>query len=68
MISIIFRGKLIDGHNPAQVIVNLSKITKMDPAEVKARFFSGKAVVIKRLDEPALAKKYRQLFAKAGSG
>jgi hypothetical protein len=67
MIKIIFRGKLVEGHDKSQVINNLSTLTRLSPEAVEQKLFSGKEVVIKKVDDAVQAEKYRLRFAKAGA-
>ena len=58
---------LVEGQDKSRVVENLGKLTKQPPEIVEQKLFSGKAVVIKQVDDMALAEKYRLAFSRAGA-
>lgn len=64
--KVVFRGNLIDGFSKADVIANVARLTKIDKEKIEKKFFSGKAVIIRRAHDQAHAQKLQQLFTKAG--
>ncbi len=65
-IKIIFSGELVPGFERDQVIKNFSRLVKLDEAAVEKKLFSGRRVVIKKVDDPAVAERYRQRLARVG--
>ena len=63
---VVFKGKLLEGFSKADVIKNIARLTKISEEKIEKKFFSGKAVVIRRAHDQAHAQKLQQLFTKAG--
>ena len=49
---IVFKGDVVDGHEPAAVQAQLGRLLKLDPQKVKA-LFSGKQIILKRTPDKA---------------
>jgi hypothetical protein len=64
--AVVFKGKIADGADPAQVRANLAKLFKADAARIEA-MFSGKTVVVKKGIDEDTAKQYKAVLAKAGA-
>ncbi|MGE4617676.1 MAG: hypothetical protein AAEJ43_11730 [Gammaproteobacteria bacterium] len=64
--AVVFKGKLVEGADPAQVRVNLAKLLKADAKRIEA-MFSGKTVVVKKSVDEDTAKHYIAVLAKAGA-
>lgn len=63
--DIYFTGQLIEGTDQETAQANLAKLFKADPANV-ARYFTGKAVPLKRGVDKTAALKYKAALHKAG--
>ena len=66
MYKVIFKGRLREGFSRETVIDNIARLTKIPEQKVQQKFFSGKAVIIRRAHDLAHAQKLQQLFAQAG--
>lgn len=64
--SVIFRGEVLDGREPAQVRASLAELFSL-PAERIDRLFGGRPVVLKRGLKRGEAVKFRSALAKAGA-
>jgi hypothetical protein len=64
--NLVFRGQILQDASLDEVKDNLARLFKADAKKI-ARLFSGKPVVIKKELDPAAAKKYLQVFKKAGA-
>lgn len=67
MYKLVFRGELAEGALRADVIAKLSLLLKQPPERIEQSLFSGKACVIKRVDDALLAARWQGAFAKAGA-
>lgn len=66
MFKIILTGKLRSGASRQQVVANLSRLTKLPANEVEAKLLSGRRVIIKKVNDPAIAKQYCTTLLQAG--
>ena len=64
--AVIFKGRLVDGVDPAAVRANLAKLFNADAARIE-KMFSGQTVIIKKGLDEAAAQKYRAALGKAGA-
>ncbi|MCB1749978.1 MAG: hypothetical protein H6977_03255 [Gammaproteobacteria bacterium] len=64
--AVVFRGRLVEGAEPAAVRANLATLFKADAARIE-KMFSGQTVIIKKGLDEAGAKKYLAVLAKAGA-
>lgn len=64
--EIVFRGKLVAGHDEAQVKANMGKLFKAGPETIDKLFAGGRVVLKKNLDRDT-AYKYRDILKKAGA-
>ncbi len=64
--AIVFHGQLKPGVSQTQTIAILQRITKLDKATVSARFFSGKPVKVKIVEEETDAKAFQKKLENAG--
>lgn len=64
--KVVFKGRLRGGFSREQVIENISRLTKIPEQKIQQKFFSGKAVIIRRAHDQAHAQKLQQLFTQAG--
>ncbi|GEM_PF-2765186 len=66
MYKVVFRGRLREGFSKETVIDNIVRLTKIPEQKIQQKFFSGKAVIIRRAHDQAHAQKLQQLFTQAG--
>ena len=66
MYKVIFKGRLREGFSRETVIDNIVRLTKIPEQKIQQKFFSGKAVIIRRAHDLAHAQKLQQLFSQAG--
>ena len=64
--AIVFKGDIVDGHDPETVKAQVSKLLKAD-AKKTAALFSGKQIVLKKTADKALAIKYGTALKKVGA-
>lgn len=64
--AIVFKGDVVEGHQPAAVQAQLAKLLKLDPAKAKA-LFSGKQIVLKKTADKAEAARYGKALKKTGA-
>ena len=64
--AILFKGGVVDGHDPAAVQAQLARLLKLDPQKTKA-LFSGKQIILKKTADKAEAAKYGKALKKAGA-
>ena len=64
--KVVFKGLLREGFTKAQVIANIVRLTKIPEEKINQKFFSGKAVIIRRAHDETHAQKLQQLFFNAG--
>jgi hypothetical protein len=64
--KVVFKGRLLEGFDKELVIVNISRLTKVAPEKVEAKFFSGKVVIIRRAPDENQAQHLQKLFTQAG--
>ncbi len=64
--KVLFKGRLLDGFSKEQVVANIARLTKISEEKVEKKFFSGKAVIIRRDHDKTHAQKLQQLFTNAG--
>ncbi|MCZ6664657.1 MAG: hypothetical protein O7B81_05080 [Gammaproteobacteria bacterium] len=64
--AVVFKGKVVEGADPAQVRANLAKLFKADAKRIEA-MFSGKTVVVKKGVDEDTAQHYIALLSKAGA-
>ena len=64
--AILFKGGVVDGHDPAAVQAQLAKLLKLNPQKTKA-LFSGKQIILKKTADKAEAAKYGKALKKAGA-
>ncbi len=66
MYKVVFKGRLREGFSRDTVIDNIVRLTKIPEQKIQQKFFSGKAVIIRRAYDLAHAQKLQQLFTQAG--
>ncbi len=66
MYKVVFKGHLKRGFSRATVIDNIVHLTKLPQDKIEQKFFSRKAVIIRRAHDQAHAQKLQQLFSQAG--
>ena len=64
--AILFKGGVVDGHDPAAVQAQLAKLLKLNPQKTKA-LFSGKQIILKKTADKTEAAKYGKALKKAGA-
>ena len=66
--SVVFMGEIVTGFNKAQVLKNLSNITRLSNEDIEKKFFNKAAgrVVIKKTSDLDKARKYHGKFSRAG--
>lgn len=64
--KVVFKGRLRTGFDKEQVIANIVRLTKIPEEKIEQKFFSGKAVIIRRAHDEQHAQKLQQLFFSAG--
>ncbi len=64
--KVVFRGKIIEGHDAELVRQNVAKLLKLPPEQIDT-IFSGKTVVLKKDADEATAQKYDIALKKAGA-
>ena len=64
--NIIFRGKILPGHDLAQVKAKIGQLFKLDDAKVEI-VFSGKPVALKKGCDVEATKKLRAVLTKVGA-
>jgi hypothetical protein len=64
--AVVFRGRLVEGADPAAVRANLARLFNADAERIE-KMFSGQSVIIKKGLDEAGAKKYQAALAKAGA-
>ncbi len=64
--KVVFKGRLLNGFSKETVVENISRLTKIPEQKIQQKFFSGKAVIIRRAHDEAHAQKLQQLFTGAG--
>lgn len=64
--TLIFEGKIAEGHSAAEVKKNLASLLKKDVKGIEP-LFAGKPVVIKKDMTRPIAEKYRAAFIRAGA-
>lgn len=64
--AIVFKGDIVDGHDPQAVKAQISKLLKTDEKKT-ARLFSGKQIVLKKTADKQEAAKYGKVLKKAGA-
>jgi len=64
--DIVFRGRLLDGQDPAAVREQVGRMFKVSGAQLE-RLFSGRPMVIKRAVDTETAGRYRLAFRQAGA-
>ena len=64
--KVVFKGRLLDGFSKQTVVDNIARLTKISEQKIQQKFFSGKAVIIRRAHDEAHAQKLQQLFTGAG--
>ena len=64
--AILFKGGVVDGHDPAAVQAQLARLLKLNPQKTKA-LFSGKQIILKKTADKAEAAKYGKALKKAGA-
>ena len=64
--AIVFKGDIVDGHDPETVKAQVSKLLKAD-AKKTAALFSGKQIVLKKTPDKEQAAKYGRVLKKAGA-
>lgn len=67
MLILVFSGQLLEGFERDLVIANLAHLFKKSPAAIKTAFFVNQPCVVKRVENTAMAEKWRLAFAKAGA-
>ena len=65
-LTVVFRGRLVAGADPAQVRSSFTKLFNIDAERVE-KMFSGQPVIIKKGLDAAAAAKYQAALAKAGA-
>ena len=63
---IVFKGDVVDGHEPAAVQAQLGRLLKLDPQKVKT-LFSGKQIILKQTPDKAEAVKYGKALKQIGA-
>ncbi len=66
MYKVVFKGRLREGFSKETVIDNIVRLTKIPEQKIQQKFFSGKAVIIRRAHDLVHAQKLQQLFTQAG--
>jgi hypothetical protein len=66
LLDIQFAGELVPGADPLTVRGHLRDLFRLSP-EALDRLFSGRAMIVKRGLEPAMAERYRDAFRDAGA-
>ena len=64
--KVVFKGNVLEGFTKEQVVANIAKLTKLPSEKIQKKFFSGKAVIIRRAHDETHAQKLQQLFTNAG--
>jgi len=64
--AIVFKGEILEGHQPISVKAHMAKLLKAD-ADKMAALFSGKQVVLKRTPKKEEAIKYASALKKIGA-
>lgn len=64
--KVVFKGLLREGFSKEQVLTNIVQLTKLPEDKIEQKFFSGKAVIIRRAHDLMHAQKLQQLFFNAG--
>jgi len=62
---VVFSGRLLDGFEPAEVKRGLASQLSLTPEKIEA-FFSGEKQVLKRAESLEKARRYVEVFARAG--
>ena len=64
--AILFKGGVVDGHDPAAVQAQLARLLKLNPQKTKA-LFSGKQIILRKTADKAEAAKYGKALKEAGA-